>query len=72
MPSMTKVRSEHSLVVVRNKLVVIQHGSNACEVYTTNTGKFGAKESLADLQQVSAGGGKFIRVSEQQGVCVGL
>ena len=45
MPSMTKGRYEHSLVVVRNKLIVIGRGSNACEVYTTNTGKFVALKS---------------------------
>ena len=45
MPSMTKARSDHSLMVVRNKLFVIGSGSNACEVYTTNTGKFVALKS---------------------------
>ena len=47
MPSMTIARFEHSLVVVRNKLIVIGSGSNACEVYTTNTGKFVALKSPA-------------------------
>ena len=45
MPSMTKARSDHSLMVVRNKLFAIGSGSNACEVYTTNTGKFVALKS---------------------------
>ena len=47
MPSMTKGRCRHTLVVVRNKLFAIGSGSNACEVYTTNTGKFVALKSPA-------------------------
>ena len=45
MSSMTEGKQQHSLVVVRNKLIAIGIGLNTCEVYTTNTGKFVALKS---------------------------
>ena len=47
MPSMTRGRDNHSLVVVRNKLIAVGFGIKACEVYTTNTGRFAALKSPA-------------------------